>query len=652
MPEWRFKGNGFTEEKGLDTSDMEIFKKDPMASLAREICQNSIDAKDTGKKTVRIEFKPFRINKNEIPGYDRLLKEIESCRNYQTKKEIVNELSKMLVEIKKESIYCLRISDFNTTGLLGVKDSNNSPFYLLTKGSGISNKAGSKGGSKGIGKFATFVTSQFNTVFYSTYNKENEQGYIGISKLCSTILEGSLDNEKTQGIGYFSNDYKNTPIYEQFKLDESFVRNTYGTDIYILGFKNTNTWKKEVITKILDSFFVAISYGELEVVIDDVVINSETVHRVIENEQLILNTFKNKIKSQYLLLAGKDDVNIKEVDIDGTGMVKILIKLFKREESSLATNECVMIRYPYMKIKTIKSVANIPYSAMCIIQENTLNTLLRSIENPQHTDWEFKRIEDPDMYIEIKNIYKTLVDTIVDYIREIALTGQNIETDIEGASDYLPDLTEDLNNKDDFYNFDINDDKVDENESQDGKIVEKPVIVKTVKNKIKSKISRFETTDVVSAIPELGEIGDLENDSLDGAATFPDGKNCSNTGNIHEGNNTSDTKEGDDDVLKYVQLGGIQYRIFSPNIENGTYIISFYSNYNEDNCELEAYYLDDGEGKYKVNIQEAFVNGERMLIENGKIKKIMLRPGKIKIQISTDLKEFYTWEVKLYANKK
>ena len=92
MPEWRFKGNGFTEEKVLDNSDMEIFKKDPMASLAREICQNSIDAKDTGKKTVRIEFKPFRINKNEIPGYDRLLKEIESCRNYQTKKEIVNEL--------------------------------------------------------------------------------------------------------------------------------------------------------------------------------------------------------------------------------------------------------------------------------------------------------------------------------------------------------------------------------------------------------------------------------------------------------------------------------------------------------------------------------------------------------------------------------
>ena len=30
---WRFPDNNYTDEKGLDTSDMEIFKKDPIASL-------------------------------------------------------------------------------------------------------------------------------------------------------------------------------------------------------------------------------------------------------------------------------------------------------------------------------------------------------------------------------------------------------------------------------------------------------------------------------------------------------------------------------------------------------------------------------------------------------------------------------------------
>lgn len=56
---WRFPDNNYTNENGLDTSDMEMFKKDPVSSLAREICQNSIDAA-YGEKPVRVEFSLFR----------------------------------------------------------------------------------------------------------------------------------------------------------------------------------------------------------------------------------------------------------------------------------------------------------------------------------------------------------------------------------------------------------------------------------------------------------------------------------------------------------------------------------------------------------------------------------------------------------------
>lgn len=57
---WRFPDNNYTSENGLDTSDMEMFKKDPVSSLAREICQNSIDAA-YGEKPVRVEFKLFTV---------------------------------------------------------------------------------------------------------------------------------------------------------------------------------------------------------------------------------------------------------------------------------------------------------------------------------------------------------------------------------------------------------------------------------------------------------------------------------------------------------------------------------------------------------------------------------------------------------------
>ena len=235
---WRFVGNNYATETGLDTADMETFKKDPISSLAREICQNSIDAR-AGKDKVVIEFHSFEIKKDDIPGRERIEKEMISCEEYQKRRnnpKDKEQLERMIKEVGRERIQCLRISDYNTTGLLGVASREETPFYLLTKGSGLSNKVGTSGGSKGIGKYASFVASSFNTVFYSTYTKDQEQGYIGICKLCSTTIEGS--DEKTQGIGYYGIDEKNNPILEQISIDPNFKRDSFGTDIYILGFKN------------------------------------------------------------------------------------------------------------------------------------------------------------------------------------------------------------------------------------------------------------------------------------------------------------------------------------------------------------------------------------------------------------------------------
>ena len=68
---WRFPGNNYLQEQGIDTPDMETFAQDPIASLARESCQNSIDARIEGQ-TARIEFKTFDIMRDEITGNEVL----------------------------------------------------------------------------------------------------------------------------------------------------------------------------------------------------------------------------------------------------------------------------------------------------------------------------------------------------------------------------------------------------------------------------------------------------------------------------------------------------------------------------------------------------------------------------------------------------
>ena len=627
---WRFVGNNYATETGLDTADMETFKKDPISSLAREICQNSIDAR-AGKDKVVIEFHSFEIKKDDIPGRERIEKEMISCEEYQKRRnnpKDKEQLERMIKEVGRDRIQCLRISDYNTTGLLGVASREETPFYLLTKGSGLSNKVGTSGGSKGIGKYASFVASAFNTVFYSTYTKEQEQGYIGICKLCSTTIEGS--DEKTQGIGYYGIDEKNNPILEQISIDPNFKRKSFGTDIYILGFKNEETWEKEIVTKVLDSFLSAIYYDELEVIINDKVINKQSLSGIVYNDELITKKFQSSIKSQYILL--NDPTVYKEkIQISEYGEVELYLKSFSKDESYLATNECVMIRYPYMKITSLRGISSIPCSAMCIIPNNQLNKILREIENPQHTDWELRRIDDSAKRAEVNAIYRELKSSIVDFVQSKLALSENDEIDVEGAGDYLPSV----------------DSESGLGSNEEITITEQPKVVKKLKNKVKDKIGVYEDSEGMALQPDIGDHEEGE------GSPVPEGTNSGRTGEPHD----SDQEEGLDgdgnkDIMKIAQLSGMSYRYFVTDKKNGKYVISFTSLYDEENCDLEMSHLDDGGNKYKTQITNCSINGSEGYVENGIIKGFELKNGvKYKIEVDTDLDDYYACEVKIYANR-
>lgn len=622
---WRFPGNNFTEDRGIDTPDMETFAKEPIASLARETCQNSIDAKQEGKKAL-VEFKTFSLKCDDIPGIFDIKKQTQACLDYQVENgKDYKTLMKINECLKQDEVSCLRISDFNTKGLGGVDSQERTPFFLLTKGSGLSDKSGTKGGSKGIGKFASFVASSINTVFYSTLSIAQEVGYLGICKLCSAKMDGKEEN--TIGIGYYGRDYKNSPILEQYSLDSDFKRETEGTDIYIIAFRFNKDWKKEIITKILDSFISAIYFSELEIKVDDIYVNKDTLKEIIESEY-IDNRQYNSIKSQFILLT---DPNVfkRSITIEDYGNIDVYVKAFKKEESSLATYNCVMIRYPYMKIKENKRISQIPCSAMCIIGDNNLNVELRDIENPQHTDWEPKRIDDDAKKSEIINLIKTIREEINNYAKEVLLSNESDKTDLEGAGEYLPGSDEDGG---DGIKFEID---------------EKPIIAKKVKNKVKDFIGVVEDEDGNAVQPDIGSHNE-GNDS-----PMPSGENEGSSGTAHD----SDDEAGYDDkgeleVVRNVQLTGMKYTLMMPNKETGEYIVAFNSLYSEKDCILEINYLDDSKQKYKINIIDCIVNELEHSFSDNNIIHLKIEEGKTyKIKLKTDIKEYYACEVKMYANR-
>ena len=63
---WSFPSNNYGQINGIADSGVETFKGTPIKSLAREICQNSLDAHRENSEATRIEFKTFDIETKNI----------------------------------------------------------------------------------------------------------------------------------------------------------------------------------------------------------------------------------------------------------------------------------------------------------------------------------------------------------------------------------------------------------------------------------------------------------------------------------------------------------------------------------------------------------------------------------------------------------
>lgn len=639
MGKWIFPGNNYGTENGLDTTDMETFKKDPIASLSRESCQNSIDAR-SGEEPVRIEFNSFKVKASDIPGINDICENIRKCLAYQEKRNNTRDrqqLQAMLNGAEKSEINILRISDFNTKGLQGASSRDDTPFYLLTHGNGKSDKVGTAGGSKGIGKFASFVVSDFNTVFYNTKNIDGEEAYLGICKLCSAPIEGS--DERTQGVGYYTNDKKRLmPIMEQINLDPAFIRTEPGTDVYIIGFKEEESWEHEVISKILDSFMLAIYKGDLLVKVNDTTIDKnnlgDEVNRTISSPSLwnpdySYPKYSDKIRSLYYLLSNPS-VERKTIEIEDYGDVQVYVKNFS-SDSSLATHKCQIIRYPYMSIQDFDITAYAPCSAVCIIPDNTLNKLFRNIENPQHTEWYFKSIQDDEERKKMKRLYRLLREKIQDFVSEVVKASSNSEVDMEGAGDYLPSVDDNIESGDVVT-------------TNDGV----PKIVRQTRHKIRDTIGFTPNEGAESLAPETGNYTEEGDETTAPQHSGDDSGN----GALHndDDNNSNIDGEGDNEALTKVALSGMRYIFFKPKKNSGKCIVSFNSKYSQDDCTLELFYLDDSGNRYKVDIIEGKINGLPCEIKDGKAVGLNINNREhYKVELETNLLNFYSCEVRMYA---
>lgn len=162
---WKFLSRGFGETEGYSNGSIAEFKGNPLQALAREVCQNSLDAADGSGKPVIVEFQTSTMRIDDFPGMKYMRKVIDACADYWKTNGDINTstfLKQAKQCLKSNTFTVLRISDYNTTGVKGAfSDEAITPWGSLVKGNAFSVKTdmSNAAGSYGIGKAAPFVSS-------------------------------------------------------------------------------------------------------------------------------------------------------------------------------------------------------------------------------------------------------------------------------------------------------------------------------------------------------------------------------------------------------------------------------------------------------------------------------------------------------------
>lgn len=424
--------------EGLNDGNIETYKNTLLLSLTKEELQNSTDQALVGVNgqpmKVTVEFKDFYLSKSQFPEFEKTKKIYEDERMFwdeylQNDKKSIKFFDNAINLLNQDKIRCLRVSDFNTTGLTGIHLTTSSPWNNLVKNKGVSDKPGNSGGSFGIGKDAAYACSQLRIVFYNTINKDGESGFQGCMK-----MPNYKSKEKTYlGKNFYcksSSDNKCNPIEESRSLDSEYSRDRVGMDKFIIGFDTKigqDDLKKDIIVSSLDNFLTAFFMDKLEIKYGDEIIDKdylygekfENLKPDLSNETIeYLETLKNPDEIVKLSMFEEEDILI-YVKLDPT-----------------YSRKAAVVRQNGMKVfdKTHIS-ARIGFSAVVYLAKNNVNKYFKALENQEHNRWARDRADDPK---EAQKKQDEIFDTLRAKVKE--LNGANVEgtVDSDGLGEYLP----------------------------------------------------------------------------------------------------------------------------------------------------------------------------------------------------------------------
>lgn len=423
MIKWVFAKNDGGRESGFHDAGVETFKGNFDRYLARELIQNSLDARLDQNRPVQVVFELVTLNRSEIPDIQALKTTLDRCLEYWPKDKKARKFFERAIGLaSSKTILALRVSDYNTTGVRGSDTERDNDWYNLIRCAGSSSKNEDEGGSFGIGKNAPFAASLMRTVLYSTYNKDKEHAFQGVA----TLVTHNLPNGSIAQATGFLGGARGQSVREREEIPARFLRVKTGTDIIVLGFPESSDWEKDLTYSVLDNFWPAIEWEHLVVRVGKQEISRKnlldmverfssesdfTAHQYYRAYKDSDHTFPETLPTlgdvTLYLASGDDDYQKKVAMVRKTGMV-IFLKQFR---------------------------SPMPFCGAFICRNELGNKLLRDMEPPRHDIWDPNHPE--------KGANKQIEAEYVHFIREslknLMPTDDSKVISVPGLSRFLPD---------------------------------------------------------------------------------------------------------------------------------------------------------------------------------------------------------------------
>ncbi len=458
---WIFSSLGEVPDiEGHTTGDVETFKNNIIDNLAREICQNSLDAKNkTLPKDTPVIVK-FNLSEIKKKDHDLLLEYehcLDLCNSFwkdNQEKRVHDFINKAYSVLQNDHIKVLIASDYNTEGLTGsnielTDNKSKSNWKALVNGKGISSKNdGQAGGSYGIGKNAPFACSDLSLVCYNTYAIDGKFAFEGIAKLAT--FKDDKDN-LTHATGHYRKEEHSSsrPITPEIEcsirnLCDKRDNNKFGTDIIVIGCNNlieeNEDWELQLEHSVIKNFLLAIINNQLIVYIGNKELSKDSVEKIVEGYRTINN---NTTVAQIIRLYDtyvSSDIR-KEFSIAEENDLLVCFKANKTYKK-----EIFNFRTTGMLIGLTNRSIWQAFSAIVIVKGKLLDKKLRQAEPPKHDKWDYKLVEDKSERKEVNNYIKDIKEKVKQLIDDQCKT-EALMTQDSGLGEYLPDDLDDLTSK-------------------------------------------------------------------------------------------------------------------------------------------------------------------------------------------------------------